>query len=240
MGQKYEKNTLFQHGTIQMLVEGLLEGTLPLSELLKHGNIGIGTGDGVDGKLVILDGVGYKIDASGPAVKLPDDFKVTYADVSFADYQKFKSYQNVELKEMLKDVLTKNTAQNQFFAILTKGVFQKIRTRSSKKSRKPYPSLGKIAENQVEFEVENISGTMITYYTPTVFQGVGVSGFHNHFLADDLSFGGHVLAATMKDVTVSVQLLENLELHLPVDNQEFLNANLSDTSNLNNVISKSE
>jgi len=46
------KNTLFQHGTMQMLVEGLLEGTLPLSELLKHGNIGIGTGDGVDGELV--------------------------------------------------------------------------------------------------------------------------------------------------------------------------------------------
>ena len=123
---------------------------------------------------------------------------------------------------------------------MTKGVFQKIRTRSSKKSRKPYPFLGEIAENQVEFEAENISGTMITYYTPTVFQGVGVSGFHNRFLADDLSFGGHILAATMKDVVVSVQPIENFELHLPVDNQEFLNANLSDTSNLDNVISKSE
>ena len=60
----------------------------------------------------------------------------------------------------------------------------------SKKSYRPYPSLGKIAEN--------ITGTMITYYTPPVFQGVRVSGFHNHFLADDLSFSGHVLAATMK------------------------------------------
>ena len=199
------KNTLFQHGTMQMLVEGLLEGTLPLSELLKHGNIGIGTGDGVDGELVILDGIGYKIDVSGLAVKLPNDFKVTYADVSFADYHKFKSYQNIELAEMLKDVLTKNNAQN-----------------------------------QVEFENENITGTMITYYIPSVFQGVGVSGFHNHFLADDLSFGGHVLAATMKDVTVSVQPIENFELHLPIDNQEFLNANLSDTSKLDNVISKSE
>ena len=199
------KNTLFQHGTMQMLVEGLLEGTLPLSELLKHGNIGIGTGDGVDGELVILDGIGYKIDVSGLAVKLPNDFKVTYADVSFADYHKFKSYQNIELAEMLKDVLTKNNAQN-----------------------------------QVEFENENITGTMITYYIPSVFQGVGVSGFHNHFLADDLSFGGHVLAATVKDVTVSVQPIEDFELHLPINNQEFLNANLSDTSKLDNVISKSE
>ncbi|MGL5900814.1 MAG: acetolactate decarboxylase, partial [Lactobacillaceae bacterium] len=100
------KNTLFQHGTMQMLVEGLLDGTLPLAELLKHGDIGIGTGDGVDGELVILNGIGYKIDTTGKAVKLPPDFKVTYADVSFADYHDFKSYQDIELEEMLSQVLT--------------------------------------------------------------------------------------------------------------------------------------
>ena len=81
---------------------------------------------------------------------------------------------------------------------------------------------------------------MITYYTPSVFQGVGVSGFHNHFLADDLSFGGHVLAAIMSDIVVSIQPIENLELHLPIDSQEFLNAKLNDTSKLDKVISKSE
>lgn len=233
-------NNLYQHGTMQMLVEGLLDGTMPIEDLLTHGSIGIGTGDGVDGELVILNGVGYKIDTSSKAVELPKDFKVTYADVCNDNYSEFKQYQNVELEQMLNDVLDANNGQNQFFAILTKGVFQKIRTRSSKKSQKPYPSLGTIAQNQVEFEAEDIAGTMITFYTPKVFQGVGVSGFHNHFLADDLSFGGHVLAATMKDVTVSIQPIENFELHLPVNSQEYLQADLNDTSSLDNVISKSE
>lgn len=59
--------------------------------------------------LIILDGAGYKIDVNGPAVKLPNDFKMTYADVSFVDYCKFNSYQNVGLIEMLKEVLTKKT-----------------------------------------------------------------------------------------------------------------------------------
>ena len=233
-------NTLYQHGTMQMLVEGLLDGTMPIEDLLTHGSIGIGTGDGVDGELVILNGVGYKIDTSGKAVELPKDFKVTYSDVCNDNFREFKQYQNVELEQMLNDVLDANNGQNQFFAILTKGVFQKIRTRSSKKSQKPYPSLGTIAQNQVEFEAEDIAGTMITFYTPKVFQGVGVSGFHNHFLADNLSFGGHVLAATMKDVTVSIQPIENFELHLPVNSQEYLQADLNDTSSLDNVISKSE
>ena len=233
-------NILYQHGTMQMLVEGLLDGTMPIEDLLTHGSIGIGTGDGVDGELVILNGVGYKIDTSGKAVELPKDFKVTYADVCNDNYREFKQYQNVELEQMLNDVLGANNGQNQFFAILTKGVFQKIRTRSSKKSQKPYPSLGTIAQNQIEFEAEDIARTMITFYTPKVFQGVGVSGFHNHFLADNLSFGGHVLAATMKDVTVSIQPIENFELHLPVNSQEYLQADLNDTSSLDNVISKSE
>ena len=233
-------NTLYQHGTMQMLVEGLLDGTMPIEDLLTHGSIGIGTGDGVDGELIILNGVGYKIDTSGKAVELPKDFKVTYADVCNDNYREFKQYQNVELEQMLNDVLGANNGQNQFFAILTKGVFQKIRTRSSEKSQKPYPTLGTIAQNQVEFEAEDIAGTMITFYTPKVFQGVGVSGFHNHFLADNLSFGGHVLAATMKDVTVGIQPIENFELHLPVNSQEYLQADLNDTSSLDNVISKSE
>lgn len=234
------RNTLYQHGTMQMLVEGLLDGTMPIEDLLTHGSIGIGTGDGVDGELIILNGVGYKIDTSGKAVELPKDFKVTYADVCNDNYREFKQYQNVELEQMLNDVLGANNGQNQFFAILTKGVFQKIRTRSSEKSQKPYPTLGTIAQNQVEFEAEDIAGTMITFYTPKVFQGVGVSGFHNHFLADNLSFGGHVLAATMKDVTVGIQPIENFELHLPVNSQEYLQADLNDTSSLDNVISKSE
>lgn len=233
-------NTLYQHGTMQMLVEGLLDGTMPIEDLLTHGSIGIGTGDGVDGELIILNGVGYKIDTSGKAVELSKDFKVTYADICNDNYREFKQYQNVELEQMLNDVLAANNGQNQFFAILIKGVFQKIRTRSSKKSQKPYPSLGTIAQNQVEFEAEDIAGTMITFYTPKVFQGVGVSGFHNHFLADNLSFGGHVLAATMKNVTISIQPIENFELHLPVNSQEYLQADLNDTSSLDNVISKSE
>lgn len=36
-----------------MLVKGLLDGTLLLAELLKHGDTGVWMGDGVDGELLI-------------------------------------------------------------------------------------------------------------------------------------------------------------------------------------------
>ncbi|MCC2728542.1 acetolactate decarboxylase, partial [Blautia sp. MSK22_86] len=34
---------LYQHGTLALLVPGLLEGTTTIGELLKHGDTGIGT-----------------------------------------------------------------------------------------------------------------------------------------------------------------------------------------------------
>lgn len=54
-------NVLYQHGTLALLVPGLLEGTTTIGELLKHGDTGIGTGEGLDGELIILDGVAYKV-----------------------------------------------------------------------------------------------------------------------------------------------------------------------------------
>jgi acetolactate decarboxylase len=33
-----DTTTVYQHGTLAMLVVGLFEGTLPVSELMKHGD----------------------------------------------------------------------------------------------------------------------------------------------------------------------------------------------------------
>ncbi len=39
---------------------GLYEGTMTIGELLKHGDLGIGTLDSVDGELIVLDGKAYQ------------------------------------------------------------------------------------------------------------------------------------------------------------------------------------
>ena len=42
----HHANQLYQHGTLALLVPGLLEGTTTIGELLTHGDTGIGTGEG--------------------------------------------------------------------------------------------------------------------------------------------------------------------------------------------------
>ena len=53
---------LFQYGTMAGIMEGAFSGSITLEELLKHGNFGIGTFDGLDGEMIIVDGKIYKTD----------------------------------------------------------------------------------------------------------------------------------------------------------------------------------
>ena len=46
---------IFQYGTMAGIIEGAYSGSMTIEELLKYGNFGIGTFDGIDGEMVILD-----------------------------------------------------------------------------------------------------------------------------------------------------------------------------------------
>ena len=76
---------LFQHSTIGALMSGLFEGTLPLKNLLKKGNMGIGTLHGLDGELVIIEGIPYQVTVDGAVNQLSGEEKTPYAAV--VDYK---------------------------------------------------------------------------------------------------------------------------------------------------------
>jgi len=60
---------LFQVSTSAALVEGLYQGAVRVSRLLRHGNFGLGTF--ID--LVVLDGICYQVSPSGAVAVIGDD-----------------------------------------------------------------------------------------------------------------------------------------------------------------------
>ena len=76
-----EITQLFQYNTLGALMAGLYEGTMTIGELLKHGDLGIGTLDSVDGELIVLDGKAYQAKGDKTIVELTYDIKVPYAAV---------------------------------------------------------------------------------------------------------------------------------------------------------------
>jgi len=226
--------TLYQHGTLALLVPGLLDGTITMKELLEHGDTGIGTGEGLDGELVILDGVPYQVDSEGNVNVVKDDFTLPFANSNFAEYRYLTDVQELSQKE-LDDKILSMTSNNTFFSIKMHGTFTNIKTRAVKKSHKPYATLGKTAEDQSIFLKESVEGTLLSYYSPTIFDGAAVGGFHHHFMSDAHDFGGHVLSFGGATGTVELQQFDTLEQHLPTQNKDYMNYDFSDWDILSEI-----
>ncbi|WP_341780145.1 acetolactate decarboxylase [Levilactobacillus sp. HBUAS70063] len=217
------ETVLYQHGTLALLVPGLLTGTLTMKKLLQHGDTGIGTGEGLDGELIILDGKPYQVNSRGEVNVVSDDFKLPFANSHFAAYRPLMTVENATQEELHDQVLGLTHDNNTFFSILVKGTFTDVKTRAVAKSERPFKSLAETAKNQSVFNRKEVAGTLLGYYSPQLFDGAAVGGYHDHFLADGHDFGGHLLEFGTVTGDVQVQTFSTLEQHLPTDNAEYRN-----------------
>lgn len=215
------ENTLYQYGTLSSLLAGAMDGSKSINDLLKHGDFGIGTLDGSDGELMIIEGQAFHARQNGDVVKLSGNETVPYAAVTYFDpeYQ-FPLVKDKSSQEIGNLIYTHLTSVNLFAAIQIKGTFKKMHVRVVPKQQKPYRPFSAIV--QPEFRAENISGTIVGFYTPELFHGAAVAGYHLHFLSDDGQFGGHIMDYELEKGIITMQTMTEYTQGFPmVDN--FLN-----------------
>src|SRR5579863_5541911 len=75
-------HTLFQVSTSAALVEGLYQGSVRVSRLLRHGDFGVGTFVDLDGEMVVLDGDCYQVSSDGSVARVEGDRLIPYAVVT--------------------------------------------------------------------------------------------------------------------------------------------------------------
>ncbi|WP_125708032.1 acetolactate decarboxylase [Lacticaseibacillus porcinae] len=217
---------LFQHGTLANLVPGLFNGTLSIHELLQHGDTGIGTLTGLDGELIILQGTVYQVNAQGVVRIVEADEMVPFANVHFADFTAAGAVDQVTDAQLRDTLAHKLVSLNVFSSVTLTGTFANVTTRAVAAQTRPYPSLKATAAAQSVFTRDTVTGTIIGYYSPKLFAGAAAPGFHLHFLSDDHQFGGHLLHADVLKADLQLQAFENLDLHLPINEPEFLKLDL--------------
>lgn len=235
------KDTLFQHSTIGALMSGMFDGTLVLNEVLTtNRTMGIGTLDGLDGELIIVDGTPFQVKVDGTVYEVDKRTKAPY--VAVTNFEKegevavTETLSSNQFKEKLKQAFS---SVNTFQAVKVKGTFQKMHCRSVEKQEKPYPRLVDAAKDQVEFTRETVEGVLLGFYTPEIFGSIAVPEFHLHFLSDEHDFGGHVLDFTLEKGNIEWQTMETLEQHFPVKNNDFMEATI-DYENLAEDIEEAE
>jgi acetolactate decarboxylase len=200
-----DRDILFQVQTIGSLQEGVFEGNVTVGELKKYGDFGgWGTFEGLDGEMIILDGVVYQIKGDGK-VYLPSNTERTpFASITYFDADKKvpinREVNSAQLQELLDSQLP---TKNVFFAIRIDGKFDYIKARAPDKQAKPYPTLAKALEKQNVFEFKDIEGTILALRSPSYIGSVNVPGYHIHFISKDRKSGGHLLDCLIKNVDAS-------------------------------------
>lgn len=218
---------VYQFSTIGALLEGVYDGDVTVAEILRHGDFGLGTFNHLDGEMVILDGVCYRLRADGSANRAAPTDRTPFAAVTRFNSDFEIAIQTRAVRAEVTGAIDREiTSANLIYAVKITGCFAELRTRTVMKQKPPYPPLTEATEEQAETVFTDTAGTVVGFRTPDFEQGIAVAGYHLHFLNEDRTGGGHVLDFTLEHGQVAVSGASQLHLSLPTSGG-FLGAQLS-------------
>jgi len=216
-------HTVTQISTLNALLARRFRGIFPNKDLAKHGDLGIGTFDEMDGELIMVDGVVYQ-GMPGGAVQAPDpENKVPFSTVcKFEVDEAWTMDSPVNYAELDKSIDVRATNPNVFIAIRVEGTFSHMKIHALQKQSEPYPPTAEVVKGCVQAETTNVTGTIVGFRGVPWVRGINDVGYHLHFLTDDKTWGGHVLEFTMDRGTVQISTCNNHVILLP-ENGDVLN-----------------
>lgn len=222
-----KNDVLFQAGTPVSLLQGVYDGDVDLNELAFHGDIGLGTFNGVDGELVCVDGHFYRIDVNGIAAEASPQTYTPFAVVShFQPILQFE-VESAENLEALCRILDEHLSTvNIFYMIRIEAELDTIQLRSISCQAKPYLPLAEaLPKSQRIFDLTRSKGTLVCLRSPKYSDPLNVPGYHFHYIDEDRKTGGHVFNLKLKKARVGIQPIRHWEISL-INNALFDEANL--------------
>lgn len=223
--RKTADGVLFQVSTLDALSSGIYGSSITVGEVKRHGDFGVGTYEGLDGEMIVLDGHFYHMRSNGVLSEAADSEGVPFVAVTHfkPDVQvSARAATFAQLGALIDAVLP---SKNLFYALKVHGPFTAMTTRAIAKQFLPYPPLAQLVPLQNVFTYSNIVGTAVGIRSPAFVSGINAVGYHFHFVSDDLKTGGHALDFTAGDVTVEIQVLRQNTIWLP-EEEPFLSATL--------------
>ena len=214
--QAADRETLFQYSTIDGLLAGLYDGELTVGDIPSKGDFGLGTFNGLDDEMIVVDGTVFQARAGGAVTVASAATRVPFTSVTFFDADQTAPLLeglNLEDLEALLDALAPNP--NIFHGIRIDGQFALVKLRVAPKQNKPYAPLAQVIEQQEVFELRNVAGTLVGIRAPGYLSGLNVPGYHFHFLTGDRLRGGHVFGVVTTRGTIQVDNTAQFTVALP-------------------------
>jgi len=211
-----EPHVLFQASTIGALLDGAYDGDLSFAELAEHGDLGLGTLNGLDGEMIALDGEFYRADVDGHIDDVAPEERTPFAVVTqfepVVEIAIDGPLSHANLLARLDEAVPPETAS---CAVRVDGAFERVHARSVPRQSPPYRPLSEVVAEQHEFELAGVEGTMVGFRFPSYVEGIEVAGYHLHFVDAARERGGHVLDSRAGPLRARLDLSEDLHVELP-------------------------
>ena len=213
-------NKMFQVSTLQALVAGYTRSVITVQELEERGNVGLGTFEGVDGEMILLDGVCYRARHDGAVTRPAPETGVPFASVAKVQggtaFELGKAPDIETLKRELTCKIDEAFALNSMHIVTVEGAFDSVSARSESAYRADHITLkDMLATTQREFVFEKLSGTLVCVYFPDYMDGINAPGWHVHFLSEDRTKGGHVFGVSLLRGHAILHRIDCIEIQLP-------------------------
>ena len=220
------RETITQVALLQSLLQGDYYGSVSIGDLKKHGDIGIGTFDKLNGELIMVDGTLYRAKGDGSVDVPADSETIPFSNVTFFDADETQEIKDVASFKDLEAILNERVAKsgpNAFCFARLDGTFSKMSVRSEYAQKEPYQPLVEVLKtDQTFFDYDNVEGTVVALYCPDYMKELNNAGWHLHFISKDGTKGGHVLDLAVANATLGMDHTDNFEMMLP--NEPFFNA----------------
>lgn len=145
-------------------------------------------------EVIIFDGIAYTVDEDTTELELvPRDLETDYASVARFDPDASTDlsawYDSYDILQDAIEAILPST--NNLYVIMIHGTFDQLELA---KARGPAPGPGDL------FTLDNVEGTMVGLYAPSLVGSLAEIPFHFHFLTDDVTAMGHVYDLSVSSV----------------------------------------
>ena len=210
-----------------------------MATLLEHGDFGLGTFNALDGEMLILDGVCYRMRVDGTVAPAAPGDRSPFAVVTeFVPTVTIPVDGPTTRNEAVTLINARMESANYLYAVRLTGEFEWVRVRAVQKQEKPYQPMSEAIRGEKTLEFGRSTGVVAGFRTPLYGQGIGVPGGHVHFIDAAREHGGHVLDFALTSGTIEICIGTDLHLELPLT-AEFTHADLS-PDNLADQIEQTE
>jgi len=133
-------HTLYQVSTATALVEGIYQGAVPIAELRKHGDLGLGTFEDLDGEMVIVDGRFFQVRSDGSVREAEDSVLTPFAAITaFSSGSPVLLDSCPDLANLTSRFDALRHSDNVFFALRVDGKFDYVHTRAMRRTSEGVP-----------------------------------------------------------------------------------------------------